>query len=209
MTRKIAPSKEQTTLLPPFECLRLDQILVPTTLPQFEAAAADIAQAGVVGFDTESKPTFLKDSVSEGPHIVQFATLQRAYIFQLHQDDCRQYLADLLCSSKVLKVGFGLESDHEQIQHKLGFRLANVLDLNQVFRKDGYANSTGARAAVAIMFEQKFHKSKKITTSNWAERQLTERQLLYAANDAYVALRVHAALNETLNAPKTRPEGLA
>jgi ribonuclease D len=80
--------------------------------------------------------------------------------------------------------------------------LANVLDLNQVFRKDGYANSTGARAAVAIMFEQKFHKSKKITTSNWAERQLTERQLLYAANDAYVALRVHTALN----APKSLPE---
>ncbi|MCV2354235.1 3'-5' exonuclease domain-containing protein 2 [Paucibacter sp. B2R-40] len=202
MTRKIAPSKEQTTLLPPFECLRLDQILVPTTRLQFEAAAVDIAQAGVVGFDTESKPTFLKDSVSEGPHIVQFATQQKAYIFQLHQGDCRQFLADLLCSSEVLKVGFGLESDHEQIQHKLGFRLANVLDLNQVFRKDGYANSTGARAAVAIMFEQKFHKSKKITTSNWAERQLTERQLLYAANDAYVALRVHTALN----APKSLPE---
>ena len=198
MTRKIAPSKEQTTLLPPFQCLGLDSISVPSTAAQFEAAAADIAQAGVVGFDTESKPTFLKDTVSEGPHIVQFATPQRAYIFQLHQGDCRHFLADLLCSSAVLKVGFGLESDHEQIQHKLGLSLAAVLDLNAVFRKDGYANSTGARAAVAIMFQQKFHKSKKVTTSNWAERQLTERQLLYAANDAYVALRVHVALNAAL-----------
>ncbi|MCV2366859.1 3'-5' exonuclease [Roseateles oligotrophus] len=196
MTRKVAPSKEQTTLLPAFECLGLEQILVPNTATQFEAAAADISRAGIVGFDTESKPTFLKDEVSEGPHIVQFATTQKAYIFQLHHEDCRHFLADLLCSSAVLKVGFGLESDHEQIQHKLGLRLAAVLDLNTIFRKEGYANSTGARAAVAIMFQQKFHKSKKVTTSNWAERQLTPRQLLYAANDAYVALRVHAALND-------------
>ncbi|WP_310384127.1 3'-5' exonuclease [Roseateles sp.] len=194
MTRKIAPSKEQTTLLPPFECLSLDKILVPQSAAQFAAAAADIAQAGVVGFDTESKPTFLKDQTSEGPHIVQFATLQRAYIFQLHHEETRPLLAELLGSELVLKVGFGLESDHAQIQHKLGLRLTAVLDLNSVFRKDGYASSTGARAAVAIMFQQKFHKSKKVTTSNWAERHLTARQLLYAANDAYVALRVHAAL---------------
>lgn len=200
MTRKIAPSKEQTTLLPPFECLTLDSILVPQSAAQFEAAAADIAQAGVVGFDTESKPTFLKDQTSEGPHIVQFATLKRAYIFQLHQDACRPVLAELLCSDALIKVGFGLESDHAQIQHKLGLRLSAVLDLNSVFRKDGYANSTGARAAVAIMFQQKFHKSKKVTTSNWAERNLSERQLLYAANDAYVALRVHTALNTALAA---------
>lgn len=192
--KKIAPSKEHTALLPPFACLGLSQIVVPKTAAQFQAAAQAIAEAGIVGFDTESKPTFVRDQISEGPHIVQFATEQKAYIFQLHHQDCHPHLTQLLCSNDVLKVGFGLESDHEQIQNRLGLRPSAVLDLNALFRKDGYAQSTGARAAVAIMFQQKFHKSKKVTTSNWAERELTPSQLLYAANDAYVALRVHGAL---------------
>jgi ribonuclease D len=70
-----------------------------------------------------------------------------------------------------------------------------VLDLSTVFRQDGYKNTTGVRAAVAIVLNQKFHKSKKVTTSNWAAPQLTESQLIYAANDAFGALKVLTALN--------------
>ena len=39
-----------------------------------------------------------------------------------------------------------------------------------------------------------FIKSKKAATSNWSNLQLTEAQLVYAANDAYAALRVFQAL---------------
>ena len=52
----------------------------------------------------------------------------------------------------------------------------------------------GVKGAVAVMFKQRFIKSKKATTSNWANAQLTEAQLVYAANDAYAALRVFNAL---------------
>jgi len=52
----------------------------------------------------------------------------------------------------------------------------------------------GVRGAVAVMFNQRFLKSRKATTSNWANVQLSESQLLYAANDAYAALRVFHAL---------------
>ena len=37
-------------------------------------------------------------------------------------------------------------------------------------------------------------KSKKAATSNWANVRLTEAQLVYAANDAYAAIRVFEAL---------------
>ncbi|MEJ6005400.1 3'-5' exonuclease [Paucibacter sp. AS339] len=193
--RKAAPSKDETALLPPFPCLSLAQIEVPDSPARFEAAAAEIAAAAVVGFDTESKPTFHRDEQSQGPHIVQFALPDKAFIFQLHHRACLEVLVELLQTERLLKVGFGLESDHEQIQHKFGVQMGAVLDLNRIFRQEGYQSSTGARAAVGIVFQQKFHKSKKITTSNWAEPRLNERQLLYAANDAYVALRVLEALN--------------
>jgi hypothetical protein len=50
------------------------------------------------------------------------------------------------------------------------------------------------RRAVAVMFNKRFIKSRKATTSNWANLRLTDAQLVYAANDAYAALRVFEAL---------------
>jgi len=41
-----------------------------------------------------------------------------------------------------------------------------------------------------------FIKSRKATTSNWAHPRLSESQLLYAANDAWAALRIYRALGE-------------
>ena len=195
LMKMLAPSKTESALLAPFQGLPLKHIHVPSTKAQFASATDEIKAAGVAGFDTESKPTFVRGDVSEGPHIVQFAIHSKAFIFQLHHADCRPFLIDLLESAEVLKVGFGLESDHGQIHMKLGIRLRSVLDLGSVFRQDGYRNTTGVRAAVAIVLNQNFHKSKRITTSNWASAELTESQLLYAANDAFGALKVLSALN--------------
>jgi ribonuclease D len=52
----------------------------------------------------------------------------------------------------------------------------------------------GVKAAVAVMYQRRFIKSKKAATSNWAARQLSEAQLVYAANDAWAALKVYEAL---------------
>jgi ribonuclease D len=50
------------------------------------------------------------------------------------------------------------------------------------------------RAAVGVVLGQAFRKSKRITTSNWAAPNLSSQQLLYAANDAFAALRVMEGL---------------
>jgi ribonuclease D len=75
--------------------------------------------------------------------------------------------------------------------------LGVVLDLNLVFRADGHRNTTGVRAAVALVFNQRFHKSKAVTTSNWSVAELSPKQMLYAANDAYAALMVLNELNRS------------
>ena len=77
---------------------------------------------------------------------------------------------------------------------KLGVDLQGVLDLNTVFREQGYRKDMGVRGAVAVLFNKRFIKSKKASTSNWANAQLTEAQIIYAANDAYAAMRVYSAL---------------
>jgi ribonuclease D len=55
----------------------------------------------------------------------------------------------------------------------------------------------GVKAAVAVLFHQRFQKSKKAATSNWANAVLSESQLVYAANDAYAAMRVWEKLAES------------
>jgi ribonuclease D len=168
--------------------------MVPASEAQFIDAINEIKRAGVIGFDSESKPTFAKGEVSTGPHIVQFALVDKAFIFQLCQPYCSAFLIEILDDAKIEKVGFGLSSDREQIYQKLGCRMSAVTDLNSIFRANGYKSSTGVRAAVAIVLQQNFHKSKRVSTSNWSRVDLTPQQLLYAANDAYAAHAVAMAI---------------
>ena len=84
--------------------------------------------------------------------------------------------------------------DRKRITSKLGVDLVEVLELNTVFRDRGYRKDMGVKGAVAVLFNRRFIKSRKATTSNWANPRLTEAQLIYAANDAYAALRVFDAL---------------
>lgn len=188
------PDREQIAALPSFERLGLESIrLVQDAMAAREAARA-LANHAVWGFDTESKPTFVRDQASDGPHVVQLATTQHAWVFQLHDPACRAIVADLLADAGHIKAGFGLGDDHRRIVAKLAVQPAGVLDLNHLFRQMGYRKDIGVRAAVAVMFGQCFAKSKKAATSNWAARQLSPAQLVYAANDAWAAARVHAAL---------------
>ncbi|MFZ2306724.1 MAG: 3'-5' exonuclease [Rhodoferax sp.] len=193
-TTHATPSKEQIALLPPFERLGMNRIVLVSTADEATRAIDTLSTARVWGFDTESKPTFFKDQVSEGPHIVQLATADRAWVFQLHDMACRTLVAELLATRGITKAGFGLGDDRKRIIAKLGVEPANVLELNTIFRERGYRKDMGVKGAVAVLFNQRFIKSKKAATSNWAHPQLTEAQLVYAANDAYAALRVFEAL---------------
>lgn len=195
------PSREEIALLPVFEGLTMRDIELVATAEDAARALVELGRLDVVGFDTESKPTFQKNEVSTGPHTVQFAARGRAWVFQLHDAACSAAAASLLASSALTKVGFGLASDRTQIRAKLGVEPQAVLDLDSVFRRRGHRNSVGVKTAVALVFNERFVKSRKQTTSNWAARHLSEGQLRYAANDAWAAMRVYDALDLAAKSP--------
>ncbi|MBD9394222.1 3'-5' exonuclease [Acidovorax sp. ACV01] len=194
------PDKDQIALLDPFERLGTDRITLVSTPEQADKACNALAAASAWGFDTESKPTFVQGEESDGPHIVQLATLDTAWVFQLHDPGCRARVAELLALRGVTKAGFGLGDDKKRIQAKLGVVPEGVLELNHVFRQQGYRKEMGVKGAVAVLFNRRFIKSKKAATSNWANPLLTESQLVYAANDAYAAARVYHALGLSASA---------
>jgi ribonuclease D len=193
-TTHVTPGKEQIALLPEFPRLGLDHITLVNTLAQAQAAALVLRMSPVWGFDTESKPTFVQGEVSDGPHIVQLSTLHRAWVFQLHDPACSAVVAQLLALPSFTKAGFGLGDDRKRIIAKLAVEPQGVLELNTVFRERGYRKDMGVKGAVAVLFNQRFIKSKKAATSNWAMPALTQAQLVYAANDAYAAAAVWQAL---------------
>ncbi len=188
------PSREAIELLEPFERLELSRIRLIASARDADQACAELAGVPQLGFDTESKPTFRVGEQSDGPHIVQLATPEQAWVFQLHEPGCRARVAELLALDSSIKAGFGLGDDRKRITAKLGVEPAGVLELNTVFRQRGYRKDMGVKAAVAVLFQRRFLKSKKAATSNWANPQLTPAQLLYAANDAWAAIRVFHAL---------------
>jgi len=195
------PTRDEIALLPQFEGLPLGAISVVRTAADAARARDALLAAGVCGFDTESKPTFRKDEVNTGPHVLQFATGEHAWLFQTAHTDGLPVAAELLASTALVKVGFGLDTDRTLIRKRLGVEPAAVIDLDHVFRRRGHRQSVGVKSAVALVFGQRFVKSRKATTSNWAAARLTEAQLRYAANDAYAALRVHEAISDS---PSTR-----
>lgn len=188
------PDKDTIALLPEFPRLGPPGITLVAAGEQAQAAAAALLQAPLWGFDTESKPTFHVGQVSDGPHVLQLSTPQHAWVIQLIDPECVAVAAQLLAAPGIVKAGFGLGDDHKRIVRKLGVVPVAVLDLNTVFRAQGYRKDMGVKGAVAVVFGQRFIKSKKAATSNWANARLTDAQLVYAANDAYAAACVAQAL---------------
>jgi RNA polymerase sigma factor for flagellar operon FliA len=208
------PSAEDS--LPPYEGIRLADVRLVRSQQDADAALAALLAADTVGFDTESKPTFQKGEVSTGPHLVQLATDEHAYLIQIpvrHAADAESSAAPgiavvraVLESKTILKVGFGLGDDLRRLRAKLGIEPHNVLDLATALRR-GERNAWGAKTAVARFFGQRLQKSRKITTTNWALPRLSDRQIQYAADDAHVALRIyrHWRANPPSPAPPKPP----
>jgi len=194
--------------LPPYEGIALADVRLVRSRQDADGALAALLASDAIGFDTESKPTFQKGEQSTGPHLVQLATDQHAYLFQIgarpvvapapSASDAAapsaipgiDVLRAVLESPAILKVGFGLGDDLRRLRAKLGIETRNVLDLSTALRR-GERNALGAKTAVARFFGKRLQKSRKITTTNWALPRLSDKQILYAADDAHVALRIY------------------
>lgn len=180
--------------LPAFAGMPLERISMPATAVEFALAATEILQASCIGFDTESKPTFKVGELSSGPHLIQFATLEKVYLLRVGMPGCTEAVRAVLQAPGIVKIGFGLKSDHSRLRSKLNIQPASLLDLGSVLRYQGKKGQVGLRGAVAAILGTRIEKSRRVATSNWANARLTEAQQAYAANDAYAALRVFLGL---------------
>ena len=187
------PSKEQIQALPVFQNLPMQQIHLIHNIEQCLALEQELKSCALLGFDTESKPTFAKGEVSTGPHLIQLASHDSAYLFQINPE-ILEFLKPVFESRDQIKVGFGLKNDAHLFRKK-GIELNSVIELSKCFSTFGFPNPMGLKNAMALLFQVNFPKSKKISTSNWARKTLTPAQIQYAAADAYAPVLVFEELH--------------
>lgn len=192
-----APSlldKASIQQLPLFKNLNHQNIVVIENIEQCKTIEEELKAAIFLGFDSESKPTFRVGEVSTGPHLIQLATEHKAYLFHVNSSTLK-FLQPILSNPQQIKVGFGLKND-KHIFHKKGIELESCVDLAKGFSHFGFTQQMGVQKAVALLFGQYLSKSKKVGTSNWAQKPLTPQQISYAAADAYAALLVFLELRK-------------
>jgi ribonuclease D len=150
-------------------------------------AVREIRSERVVGFDTESRPSFRKGK-SHAPSLVQIATSRSVYLFQLARLDCSHALADVLGNATIIKAGVALGRDLAELQKLFPFTPANVVDLGDIAKRRGM-EQTGLRNLAGLFLGGRITKGPQ--TSNWARLNLSPNQLAYAATDAWACRELY------------------
>jgi ribonuclease D len=156
-------------------------------LRELEEARTDIRQERVVGLDTETRPSFKKGEVHL-PCLVQAATAQAVYLFQLSRLDVFPTLVELLAKPDVVKTGVGLAHDLRQLKLVFPFAVENVIDLGVIARRRGLGQ-TGVRNLAGMLLGFRIPKGNR--TSNWAAPRLSPAQITYAATDAWACRELY------------------
>lgn len=157
-----------------------------------ETALKKIFHEKRVGFDTESRPAF-RQGQSFPISLVQIATKKIAYLFRLNGNGLEEILEPLLTSDKIKKIGIGLEHDISKMKSFNGIVLAGLTDLSAIARIRGIIQ-TGARGLTARYLGKRLVKTAQ--TTNWARNELSEKQKIYAATDAWVCLKLYKKMKK-------------
>ncbi len=160
------------------------------TSEEVEPAAQQLEKETVLGFDTETRPTF-RVGQSYPPAVLQLAGEQAAYVFQLQHCRLSKALCRLLANPKITKAGVAWARDVQELRKLASFTPAGFVDVGELAKQAG-CPSHGLRGLAPLLLG--FRVSKHAQTSNWAKATLTQAQIEYAATDAWVGRELYQKL---------------
>lgn len=153
-----------------------------------------LAAQDMLGFDTETRPSF-KKGVSYPTSLIQLSTRNQAWILRVSRMGYPSKLLKLLSSERVMKVGSGLNDDIRRMRSDFQFEPGGFLDL-QKYVEAYQIEEKGLKKMAAIVLGRRISKSQQV--SNWDADKLTEAQLRYAATDAWICLEIYSTLRKSL-----------
>ena len=169
-------------------------IEVIDTPEAFEAAIRIISREPLLGFDTETRPSFKKGKVYP-TSLIQLATLEQAWIVRVSRIGYPGALLKILSDEQPMKIGLGLQDDIRRLRADFQFEPMGFLDLQHyvpAFKID----EKGLKKISGIVLRRRISKSQQV--SNWDADVLTEAQLRYAATDAWICLMIYHRLRDSI-----------
>lgn len=189
-------SNEDTAALPSarFE----GRIVVVENDRQVAAACRDLSSQSIIGFDTETRPSFTAGVVNKVA-LLQLSTHERCYLIRLCRTRLHNSILKILSNPRIVKIGADVAGDLRSLRQLRHFRDGGFVDLQTLAPAWGIEEKS-LRKLSAIVLGQRVSKAQRL--SNWEAATLTPKQQLYAATDAWVCTEIYRRLLET---PKAVP----
>ena len=140
----------------------------------------------VIGFDTETRPTFTKGALN-APSIIQLAGDDIVFIFQLDSNKIFKKLSQILSDTTITKCGVSVDRDLIELMYLSPFNPCSFIDLGDIARMRGIPHH-GLRGLAALLLNHRISKSSQ--TSDWSRKTLSHNQINYAATDAWISLEL-------------------
>lgn len=152
----------------------------------------ELEKEQIVGFDTETKPTFNKGEYNSTA-LIQLATQTDAYLLRIKNLGIPNSLKSFFENPDVLKIGISISDDLKDLKLRRAFKPKGFIDLNDVAKEFGITQ-IGMKSLTGIFLKSRVSKSQQ--TSNWEVVELTTGQQMYAATDAWVCLKIYKMLEK-------------
>jgi len=166
------------------------KVQVVTESSHFPKIAKEIAKYKVLGFDTETRPSFKKGQ-SYKLALLQLATPQKVYLIRTHYTGLTQEIRDVFENPNIIKAGVAIRDDIKALQTLTTFTPTSFVELASMSKAAGFQVESVKKLTALILG---FRISKSAQTSNWEAPTLTEKQIEYAATDAWVCLELYEKL---------------
>lgn len=176
-------------------------IHVINAISQVKSAVMALCTASVVGFDTETRPSF-KRGERHNAALLQLSTENDAFLFRLHKTGIPSPLKQFLEDKDIIKVGLSTTDDFHQLAHVGELHPSGFVELQQMVKQFNIVDMS-LQKIYAILFGHKISKNQQLT--NWEAPQLTEAQQSYAAIDAWACLRIYQHLLSGSFIPEQSP----
>ena len=157
-----------------------------------QAAVNYLMNYDLIGFDTETKPTFVKGPLNP-PSIMQLACIDKVYIFQLDNESLYKKLFPILSNENITKCGVSVDRDLVELMYLSPFDPLSFVDLGNIAR-DNDVPHHGLRGLVAMFLKHRISKGAQI--SDWSKTVLSQSQITYAATDAWISLKLFEAFEQ-------------
>lgn len=184
-------SNEELAILPTGGFER--EIVVVDSLEDIDRACDDLLCRTVIGFDTETRPSFTAGTTNRVA-LLQLSTETRCYLFRLCSMRLDKSIIKVLESKEVIKVGAAVKDDIKGLKTLRHFKENSFIDLQSIVGEYGIAELS-LRKMAALTLGIRISKAQRL--SNWEAADLTPAQQQYAATDAWVSLMVYKTLKSS------------